>query len=98
MTAIAAIDMALWDIKGKALNTPVYNLIGGKSRDTVLVYAHANGREIEETVDQVGRQIDEGFLAVRAQCGIPGLDKIYGVSEKDKSYEPATRSLPKQSL
>ena len=53
MTAIAAIDMALWDIKGKAFNTPVYNLLGGKSRDAVLVYGHANGRDIEETDDEV---------------------------------------------
>ena len=45
MTAIAAIDMALWDLKGKALNTPVYNLLGGKSRTGVLVYGHANGRD-----------------------------------------------------
>ena len=46
MTAIAAIDMALWDIKGKALGVPVYNLLGGKSRNQVLVYAHATGRDI----------------------------------------------------
>jgi len=43
MTAIAAIDMALWDIKGKALNTPVYNLLGGVSRTGVMVYGHATG-------------------------------------------------------
>ena len=46
MAAIAAVDVALWDIKGKALNTPVYNLLGGRSRDGVLVYAHATGRDI----------------------------------------------------
>lgn len=55
MTAIAAIDMALWDIKGKALRTPVYNLLGGKSRDAVLVYGHANGRDVEETGDEVAK-------------------------------------------
>jgi mannonate dehydratase len=55
MTAIAAVDVALWDIKAKALNTPLYNLLGGKSREGVLVYTHANGTDIEETVDSVRR-------------------------------------------
>src|ERR1700743_3404408 len=41
MAAIGAVDLALWDIKGKALHTPVYNLLGGRSRDGVMVYAHA---------------------------------------------------------
>src|ERR1700682_3083945 len=72
MTAIAAVDMALWDIKGKALNTPVYNLLGGKSRSGVLVYGHANGRDIAETSDEVAKYIDLGYKAVRAQSGIPG--------------------------
>src|SRR5580658_11290503 len=73
MTAIAAVDMALWDIKGKALNTPVYNLLGGKSRNGVLVYGHANGRDIEETIDEVERYRAMGYLAIRAQSGVPGL-------------------------
>ena len=98
MTAISAIDMALWDIKGKALDTPLYNLIGGKSRGKILVYSHAYGKDIEETVDVVGRQMEEGFLAIRAQSGIPGIDDVYGVSKADKPYEPAQRQLPKESL
>src|SRR5712672_1858126 len=48
MTAISAVDTALWDIRGKALNTPVYNLLGGKGRNGVLVYGHANGLDIAE--------------------------------------------------
>ena len=94
MTAIGAIDIALWDIKAKALNTPLYNLLGGRSRDGVMVYGHANGRDIEEAGDAVARHIDEGFLAVRAQAGVSGLPTTYGVPKDGKPYEPAERGLP----
>lgn len=94
MTAIGAVDMALWDIKGKVLNTPVYNLLGGRSRTGVMVYGHANGNDIEETVDQVGQYIDKGYLAIRAQCGVPGLPGAYGVSKDKLYYEPAEKGLP----
>src|SRR5580692_8793189 len=98
MTAIAAVDVALWDIKGKALNTPVYNLLGGKSREGVLVYAHANGADIAEAVDSVQQHIDMGYLAVRAQAGVPGVAASYGVPKGGKPYEPAERGLPGESL
>jgi mannonate dehydratase len=98
MSAVAAVDVALWDIKGKALNTPVYNLLGGRSRDGVLVYAHANGADIDETIDDVARHIDLGYLAVRAQSGIPGLASTYGVPKGGQPYEPAGRGLPTESL
>ncbi|QHN03759.1 D-galactonate dehydratase family protein [Granulicella sp. WH15] len=98
MTAIAAVDVALWDIKGKALNTPVYNLLGGKSRDGVMVYAHANGRDIDETVDSVRKEMELGYIAVRAQSGIPGMSGTYGVPKGTKAYEPAERGLPSESL
>lgn len=97
MAAIAAVDVALWDIKGKALNTPVYNLLGGRSRNGVLVYAHANGTDIGETVEDVARHIEQGYLAVRAQSGIPGLDSTYGVPKGRQPYEPAEKGLPKES-
>ncbi|MGC9291697.1 MAG: D-mannonate dehydratase ManD [Acidobacteriaceae bacterium] len=97
MTAIGAVDMALWDIKGKALNTPVYNLLGGKGRNGVMVYGHANGKDIEETCDAVARYVDMGYLAVRAQTGIPGLSSTYGVSEDKLFYEPAKRGLPPEN-
>src|SRR6266436_5958148 len=80
MSAIAAVDTALWDIKGKALNAPVYQLLGGASRDGVLVYGHASGQDIEETVKAVGRYIGMGYKAIRAQSGIPGLASTYGVA------------------
>jgi len=98
MTAISAVDVALWDIKGKALKTPVYNLLGGKSRQGVLAYCHANGADINETVDAVGQYIEEGYLAVRAQSGIPGLKSTYGVGKKKGFYEPAEKGLPSEHL
>src|SRR6201998_930173 len=81
MAAIAAVDVALWDIKGKALNTPVYNLLGGKSRDRVLVYAHANGADVDAASEGVAQKVEQGYLAVRAQSGIVGLKSTYGVSK-----------------
>jgi mannonate dehydratase len=98
MTAVAAIDMALWDIKGKAFETPVYNLLGGKSRDAVLVYGHANGRSIEETEDEVAKYISLGYRAVRAQTGIPGLTSTYGVAKDKMYYEPAEKGLPPENF
>jgi mannonate dehydratase len=97
MTAIAAIDMALWDIKAKAANMPLYQLLGGKSRHGVLVYGHANGKDLAETVDEVGRYINLGYKAIRAQSGIPGLDGTYGVSKDKAFYEPADADLPSEN-
>jgi mannonate dehydratase len=98
MTAIGAVDMALWDIKGKTLNTPVYNLLGGLSRNGVLVYGHANGGDIPETVDEVGRYLEMGYRAVRAQAGVPGLSSTYGVGRGRLFYEPAEKGLPPEQV
>ena len=94
MTAIAAVDVALWDIKGKALNTPVYNLLGGKSREGVLVYAHANGTDVDAAIEDVAKHKELGYKAIRVQSGIPGLKSTYGVSKGPGRYEPAERGLP----
>ena len=94
MCSIAAVDTALWDIKGKALNVPVYQLLGGASRDGVLVYGHANGPDIEETVQAVADYIKLGYKAIRAQSGIPGLQSTYGVGRGKLYYEPAEKNAP----
>src|SRR5689334_13144698 len=80
MSAIAAVDTALWDIKAKAAGLPLYQLLGGRSRTGVMVYGHANGADIAETVDEVGKYIAMGYKAIRAQCGVPGLPSTYGVA------------------
>ena len=98
MSAIAAVDTALWDIKGKVLNTPVYNLLGGRSRDSVLVYGHANGRDLQETIEAVATYQEMGYRAIRAQSGVPGLASTYGVGKGDMYYEPAEKGLPPESL
>jgi mannonate dehydratase len=97
MAAIAAVDTALWDIKAKAAGLPLYQLLGGRSRTGVMVYAHANGRDVKETVERVGEYIGKGYKAVRAQSGIPGLQGVYGVA-KGRFYEPATKGLPEESV
>ena len=63
--AIAAIDIALWDIKGKALGVPVYELLGGRARDRVLTYNHNVGDTIEELVECCQRSLDEGWKVLR---------------------------------
>jgi len=94
MTAIAAVDSALWDILGKSLNVPVYRLLGGASRDAVMVYGHANGSTIDDTVAAVARFQSLGYRAIRAQCQVPGLEHSYGVGRGDMYYEPAEKGLP----
>lgn len=98
MCAIAAVDTALWDIKAKALNVPLYQLLGGASRDSVLVYGHASGKDIEDTVCAVGHYLELGYKAIRAQSGVPGLASTYGVGRGDMYYEPAEKNAPKENL
>jgi galactonate dehydratase len=64
MGAISAIDIALWDIKGKALGLPVYELLGGKVRDKARVYYHVRGATTEELVEKCVDAKRRGFTAV----------------------------------
>lgn len=93
MTAIAAVDQALWDIKGKVAGLPVYQLLGGRARDGVTVYGHANGQDVAEVLDEVAKYLEHGYKAVRVQAGIPGLPVTYGVSKDKLFYEPAQKGL-----
>src|SRR5258706_9949578 len=67
--AISGIDMALWDIKGKLAGMPVYQLFGGKCREGVPIYRHADGRDIAELCDNIQRYRDQGITHIRCQSG-----------------------------
>ena len=98
MSAIAAVDMALWDIKGKVAGLPVYQLLGGASREGCMVYGHANGSDVAETIERAHEYVEQGYKAVRLQSGVPGIATTYGVSGERFYYEPAKGSLPEESV
>jgi len=102
MTAIAGIDTALWDIKGKVAGLPVYQLLGGRARDGVTVYGHASGATVEEAVEDAAGYLERGYRAVRLQSSIPGLDSTYGIGGVSTagahSYEPADSAIPTENV
>jgi mannonate dehydratase len=109
--AMSGVDMALWDIKGKRANMPVYQLLGGKCRFGADLYFHASGRDFQEVENSARKAMESGYRHVRVQVSVPGL-ATYGArgaaggSEQDEAvgptnpraiWEPAAyaRMLPK---
>ena len=67
--AISGVDQALWDIKGKMANMPVYDVLGGKCREAAAVYGHAGGNSPESVSDSVCSFMEQGYRYIRIQMG-----------------------------
>ncbi len=91
--AISGVDQALWDIKGRMANMPVYELLGGKAREAADLYGHAEGAEIADTIESARRFIAQGFRHVRIQVGVPGMAG-YGSPTAGNSRIPSLHDQP----
>ncbi len=92
--ALSGVDMALWDLKGKVADLPVYELLGGKCRDGVPLYRHCDGADEIEVEDNIRARMEEGYQYVRCQMGMYGgagtddLRLIAGKLAKARNIQP----------
>ncbi|MFR9722895.1 enolase C-terminal domain-like protein [Streptomyces sp. MS19] len=82
--ALAAIDVALWDIKGKVAGLPLYSLLGGRAREAADAYTHVDGDDAREIADKVLAAVERGYRHVRVQVSVPGSD-TYGAAPADEA-------------
>lgn len=92
-SALSAIDMALWDIKGKALNTPVYNLLGGKCRDKLTVYKGIGGKTPEELAENGLKTVEAGYKILRICPHDAGTENGYEPGVQVRRSEKAMKAL-----
>ncbi|HEY3111660.1 MAG TPA: enolase C-terminal domain-like protein [Chloroflexota bacterium] len=91
--ALSGVDEALWDIKGKLANMPVYQLIGGKVREAADLYSHASGETFEEVEANARKLLEQGFRYIRCQVAVPGYT-TYGSRARSQAGEAIWEFAP----
>lgn len=96
-TIVSGIEMALWDIKGKALGVPVYELLGGKCRDRLQVYSWIGGDRPSDVAQQAKERLEMGFNAIKMNATeelhyIDSYDKIEKVVQRVQAIREVTPS------
>jgi galactonate dehydratase len=86
VSALSGIEQALWDITGKWLGQPIYNLLGGATRDRIRVYGHVGGANFGEYIESAKVSLNAGFTALK--IGVLGpLDIVDNLSAVDRNVE-----------
>ncbi|NEU55555.1 galactonate dehydratase [Halorussus sp. MSC15.2] len=95
MSAIAGIDQALWDIKGKQFGAPVYELLGGRARDRIRVYQWVGGDRPENVADAAREKVEEGFTALKmnATAEMERVDSPAAVAEAEARLEAVREAV-----
>ena len=91
-TIISGIEMALWDIKGKALGVPVYELLGGAARDRIKVYSWIGGDRPSDVVEMAQQRWDKGFRAVKMNA-TSELHYIDSLEKVDAAVEVKSKEI-----
>ncbi|WP_134668901.1 galactonate dehydratase [Halorussus marinus] len=86
MSAIAGVDQALWDIKGKRFGAPVYELLGGKARDRVRVYQWVGGDRPENVAEAAREKVEAGFSALKMNA-TPEMRRIDSPAAVDAAVD-----------
>ncbi len=92
MSAVSGVDMALWDIKGKVADLPVYELLGGKARNRLLTYTSTGGRDFREVEDGVRRLMARGYKVIKVQVAPPGAESGYAVPSSERQRAVTERA------